>query len=103
MDRISEADIAKARIDPRAKQILLTRALEELLGLLHRMQHDPAHSGPQSRRQLRRGAIMAVEVAGPIRAPREQTRPSPSACARGSPPACPQRKNPHKPPLPPVP
>ena len=79
MNRISEADIAKARIDPRAKQILLTKALEELLALLHRMQHDPAHSGPQSRRQLRAGAIMAVEVADRIRGLEEQTRLAQSA------------------------
>jgi hypothetical protein len=79
MDRISEADIAKARIDPRAKQVLLAKALEELLGLLHRMQHDPGHSGPQSRRQLRAGAVMAVEVADRIRALEEQTRLAQSA------------------------
>jgi hypothetical protein len=79
MDRISEADIAKARIDPRAKQVLLAKALEELLGLLHRMQHDPAHSGPQSQRQLRAGAMVAVEVADRIRGLEEQTRLAQSA------------------------
>ena len=67
MDRISEADIARARADPRFKQILLREGLEQLLGSLHRMQHDPAHSDPDSARQLREGALMAVKLADRIR------------------------------------
>lgn len=67
MDPISETDIARARIDPRFKQVLLTRALENLLATLYRRQNDPAHSDPASLRQLRDGAMTAVEVADLIR------------------------------------
>jgi type VI protein secretion system component VasF len=73
MDRISEADIAQARIDPRVKQALLTKALEQLLATLQRMQHDPAHLDPESLRQVRVGAMMAVKVADLIRDLEEQT------------------------------
>ena len=64
MDPISEADIARSRHDPRFKQILLAKALEQLLATLYRMQHDAAQSDPQS---LRRGAMMAAKVADVLR------------------------------------
>jgi hypothetical protein len=73
MDRISEAEIAQARVDPRAKQALLTRALEQLLATLYRMQNAPAHSEPETMRQLRAGSLMAAKVADIIRSLEERT------------------------------
>jgi hypothetical protein len=79
MDWISEADIARARIDPRVKQVLLAKALEQLLAALHRMQSEPAHSDRESVRQLRAGAMMAAKVADLIRDLEEQTHLAESA------------------------
>ena len=79
MDWISEADIRQARADPRAKQALLTKALEQLLATLYQMQHDPAHSDPESRRQVRAGAMMAARVADVIRDLEERTHLAESA------------------------
>jgi hypothetical protein len=76
MDQISEADIARSRADPRFKQILLARTLEQLLGTLHRLQRDPAHSDPVS---MREGAMMAVRLADMIHAIDEEVRPAASA------------------------
>ncbi|MGZ5842284.1 MAG: hypothetical protein ACXWJ8_10150 [Xanthobacteraceae bacterium] len=63
---VSEAELARAHVDPRFKQVLLARSLEQLLDMLYRNQHlafDPA--GAQS---LRDGAAMAVRLADQIRA-----------------------------------
>jgi hypothetical protein len=63
---ISEAELARAHDDPRFKQVLLARSLEQLLDTLYRNQHlafEPA--GAQS---LRDGAAMAVRLADQIRA-----------------------------------
>ena len=79
MDRISEADVAQARLDPRAKQVLLAKALEQLLAALHRMQQDPAHADAESLRQVRAGAMMAAKVADLIRDLEEQTQLAESA------------------------
>ncbi|MGB9366355.1 MAG: hypothetical protein WCE79_10110 [Xanthobacteraceae bacterium] len=79
MHQISEADIERARADPRAKQALLAAALEQLLATLYRMQHDPAHLNPESLRQLRAGAMMAANVADLIRDLEEQTHLAESA------------------------
>ena len=79
MDWISEADIAQARVDARARQALLTRALEQLLATLYRMQSDPARSDPESLRQVRAGAMMAAKVADQIRDLEEQTHLAESA------------------------
>jgi hypothetical protein len=79
MNPVSEADIAQARIDPRAKQVLLAKALEQLLATLYRKQRDPAHSDPDSLRQLRAGAMMAAKVADLIRDLEEQTHLAESA------------------------
>jgi len=79
MDQISEADVARARLDPRVRQALLTKALEELLATLSRMQQDPAHSDPQTLRELREGAMMAAKVADLIRDLEEQTHLAESA------------------------
>ena len=49
MDTVSEADIARSRVDPRFKQILLARVLEQLLGSLHRLQAASVHLDPAAR------------------------------------------------------
>lgn len=69
---VSEAEIARSRADPRFRQVLLARSLEQLLGSLHRMQHSPASLGPAGARHLREGALMAVQLADRIRAIDEQ-------------------------------
>ena len=74
MDQISEADIARSRADPRFKQILLARSLEQLLGALQRRQQNPAHSDPASLRELRDGAVVAVKLADIIRAIDDEMR-----------------------------
>jgi hypothetical protein len=63
---VSEAELARAHADPRFKQVLLARSLEQLLDTLYRNQHlayEPA--GAES---LREGAAMAVRLADQIRA-----------------------------------
>ena len=64
---ISDADLARAREDPRFKQILLAKSLEQLLASLHRMQRSPGNLGPSGARHLREGALVAVQVADLIR------------------------------------
>jgi hypothetical protein len=71
LDQISDADIERSREDPRFKQVLLARSLEQLLGSLHRMQHSPQLAA-NSARHLREGALVAVELADRIRAIDEQ-------------------------------
>ena len=39
---ITDADIARSREDPRFKQVLLAKSLEQLLASLHRLQNNPA-------------------------------------------------------------
>lgn len=68
---ISEADIARSREDPRFKQVLLARSLEQLLGSMHRLQHS-TNLGPSGARHLREGALVAVELADRIHAIHEQ-------------------------------
>ena len=77
MDRtlITEAQILRAREDPRFRQILLAKSLEQLLGSMHRMQHSPAKLGPEGARHLREGALMAVRLADRLRALDEQLGP----------------------------
>ena len=71
MGAISDADIARSREDPRFKQVLLAKSLEQLLGSLHRMQ-SAAPMGPDVARELREGALVAVQLADRIRAIDEQ-------------------------------
>ena len=68
---VSEADIERSREDPRFKQVLLARSLEQLLGSLHRMQHSPQLAGHDAH-HLREGALVAVDLADRIRAIDEQ-------------------------------
>ena len=64
---ISDADIVRAREEPRFKQALLAKCLEHLLASLHRMQRSPGNLGPAGARHLREGALMAVQLADLIR------------------------------------
>jgi hypothetical protein len=77
MDRtlITEAQILRAREDPRFRQILLAKSLERLLGSMHRMQHSSANLGADGARHLREGALMAVKLADRLRALDEQLGP----------------------------
>jgi len=71
---ISETDIARSRADPRFKQVLLARSLEQLLGALYRLQHgeiEPAHAD-----DLREGAMMAIQLADLIRVLDERLSPA---------------------------
>jgi hypothetical protein len=70
LDQISDADIERSRADPRFKQVLLARSLEQLLGSLHRLQHS--QFGENNAQHLREGALVAVELADRIRAIDEQ-------------------------------
>jgi hypothetical protein len=63
---ITEADVTRSRADPRFKQVLLAKVLEQLLGTLYRLQHDPKQDETGARR-LREGALMAVQLADLIR------------------------------------
>jgi hypothetical protein len=75
---ITEADIARSRADPRFKQMLLAKVLEELLGALYRLQHNPKQDEAGAR-GLREGALMAVQLADLIRSIDERLRaPSPA-------------------------
>ena len=71
MSTISDADIARSRDDPRFKQVLLAKSLEQLLSSLHRMQ-NATQTGPNAARELREGALVAVQLADRIRAIDEQ-------------------------------
>jgi hypothetical protein len=76
---ISDADIMRAREDPRFRQILLARSLDQLLSSLHRMQRAAGALAPQDALHLRRGAMMAVELADRIRAIDDYLRRAASA------------------------
>ena len=58
---ISDADIKRAREDPRFRQILLARSLDQLLGSLHRMQHAAGTLAPDARAPAR-GRADGVEL-----------------------------------------
>lgn len=76
---ITEIDIERSRADPRFKQILLAKVLEQLLGTLYRLQHGPVTIEPVSARDLREGAIMAVKLADLIRSIDDKLRLAPAA------------------------
>ena len=63
---INEAELARAHADPRFKQVLLARSLEQLLDMLYRNQHLAFE--PAGAQNLRDGAAMAVRLADQIRA-----------------------------------
>jgi hypothetical protein len=63
---INEAELARAHADPRFKQVLLARSLEQLLDTLYRNQHLAYE--PAGALSLREGAAMAVRLADQIRA-----------------------------------
>jgi len=74
---ITEADIAQARADPRFKQILLARVLEQLLGALYRAQQGASDGDEANACDLRAGAIVAIQLADVIRSIDERLRLSP--------------------------
>ena len=74
---ITDADIARSRADPRFKQILLAKVLEQLLGTLHRLQRSSDGSDASAVQHLREGALMAVKLADIIRAIDDRLRLSP--------------------------
>jgi len=79
MSTISDADIARSRADPRFKQVLLAKSLEQLLSSLHRMQ-SATQIGPNAARELREGALVAVQLADRIRAIDEQIARAEDQC-----------------------
>jgi predicted secreted protein len=76
MDTVTEADLARSREDPRFRQVLLARSLEQLLGSLHRMQNTCAVT-TETAIHLRQGALVAVDLADRIRAIDEQLNHAP--------------------------
>ena len=68
MEQVTEADIARSRADPRFRQELLTKSLEQLLGTLYRLQRGPASLDVTGMIELREGAMMAARLADMIRA-----------------------------------
>ncbi len=76
---ITDADIARSRTDPRFKQVMLTKALEQLLGLLHRLQHSSDAANPPDIRSLREGAVIAVQLADIIRSIENRLKTAPGA------------------------
>ena len=60
---ITDADIARSRADPRFKQVLLAKVLEQLLAALYRLQHGGADANVVNAGHLREGALMAVRLA----------------------------------------
>jgi hypothetical protein len=74
---ITDADVARSRADPRFKQILLAKVLEQLLGTLHRLQHKSDHSDAVAVQHLREGALVAVKLADIIHAIDDKLRVAP--------------------------
>jgi len=74
---ITDADIARSRADPRFKQVLLAKVLEQLLGTLHRLQNRSDYSDAVALQNLREGALMAVRLADIIRAIDDKLRVAP--------------------------
>lgn len=79
MDRavITDADIVRSRADPRFKQVLLAKVLEQLLATLHRLQRDSRYCDAAGIRHLREGALMAVQLADLIRTIDDRLRVAP--------------------------
>jgi len=59
---VTEADLARARLDPAFRQRLVAESLELLLSKLRRMRARPG-ADPASDRQIREGADLAVKLA----------------------------------------
>jgi hypothetical protein len=64
---ITNQDVERSRADPRFKQVLLAKVLEQLLAALYRLQHAPPNAQAAAARDLREGALMAVQLADLIR------------------------------------
>ena len=72
MGTVSDEDVARSREDPRFRQVLLARSLEQLLGALHRQQATAGQLDSAGVRHLREGALVAVRLADMIRSIDEQ-------------------------------
>ena len=75
---VSEADIERSQADPRFKQVLLAKVLEQLLSALHRGRESPNATAADAR-DLREGAEIAVQLADLIRSIDDRLRLRPSA------------------------
>ena len=61
MHLVTDADLSRARTDPQFRHELLADSLEMLLDALKRVQSDDV--GPDSARQMKEGAALAVQLA----------------------------------------
>jgi hypothetical protein len=62
---VTEADLARARVDAFFRQQLLTRSLEHLLGELSKLQHAPHDEARAG--QVREGIELAVKLSDLLR------------------------------------
>jgi hypothetical protein len=60
---VTDADLARARIDAAFRQKLLTESLDRLLVELSRLRNDPATIDKARALQMREGAQLAVKLA----------------------------------------
>jgi hypothetical protein len=58
---VTDADLLRARTDPQFRQELLAESLETLLAALKRVQRGDI--GPDTARQMKEGAALAVQLA----------------------------------------
>ena len=61
MHLVTDAELSRARIDPQFRQELLAQSLESLLAALKRVQSGDI--GPETARQMKEGAALAVQLA----------------------------------------
>jgi hypothetical protein len=73
MNTVSDDEIERSKSDPRFKQVLLARNLEQLLASLHKLQHSGTAT-PTTAQHLREGALVAVDLADRIHAIDEQLK-----------------------------
>lgn len=72
---VTEAELARARLDPAFRQKLLTQNLEVLLGKL-RKQRQATRSAAASATQMREGVTLAVRLAELIQSAADPSRGS---------------------------
>lgn len=60
----TDADLERARTDPQFRQDLLTQSLETLLAALKQVQSG--NVGPETAKQLKEGAALAVQLANKL-------------------------------------
>ncbi len=72
---ITEADLLRARTDPKFRQEMLAESLETLLAALKRAQQGDLDAG--TARQMKEAAVLAVQLADRLQ--RHATVPGPKA------------------------